>query len=79
MFIAIETSDGATAIINPAHITHVTPSDPGYAEDGSVIHFVSDRAIKVKDEIASLRGLLLPGPGAPANLAPGESPFLIRE
>lgn len=74
MFIAIETSDGATAIINPAHITHVTPSDPGYAEDGSVIHFVSDRAIKVKDEIASLQDLLSTDLGALA----GESPFLIK-
>ena len=74
MFIAIETSDGATAIINPAHITHVTPSDPGYAEDGSVIHFVSDRAIKVKDEIDLLRDLLSVDMEAPA----GESPFLIR-
>jgi hypothetical protein len=74
MFISIETSDGATALINPAHITHVTPSDPGYAEDGSVIHFVSDRALKVKDEIASLGDLLSADLGALA----GESPFLIR-
>ena len=74
MFIASETSDGATAIINPAHITHVTPSDPGYAEDGSVIHFVSDRAIHVKDDIASLRDLLSADLGALAV----ESPFLIR-
>ena len=74
MFIAIETSDGATAIINPAHITHVTPSDPGYAEDGSVIHFVSDRAIQVKDDIDSLRDLLSADLGALV----AESPFLIR-
>ena len=65
MFMNLEMSDGATAIINPAHVTHVTPSDPAYAEDGSVVHFVSDRAIKVRLTVAELEPML----GAVAEIA----------
>jgi len=76
MFMTLEMSDGATAIINPAHITHVTPSDPAYAEDGSVVHFVSDRAIQLRMDVASLERLLEES-GAKRVGPKGEAPFLI--
>jgi hypothetical protein len=58
MFLSIETIDGATAIINLAQVTHVTMSDPTYAQEGSVIHFTSDRAIQVKQEVSEVERLL---------------------
>ena len=76
MFITIETHDGATALINPAHITHVLPSDTAYAEEGSVIHFVSDRAIQVKAEVDAVTRLLK-GAGADLSGGTGGKPFLI--
>ena len=58
MFVSIETVDGATAIINLALVTHVTMSDPTYAQEGSVIHFTSDRAIQVRQDVTEVERLL---------------------
>ena len=40
-------------------------ASPAYAEDGSVVHFVSDRAIKVRLTVAELEPML----GAVAEIA----------
>ncbi len=76
MFITIETHEGATALVNPAHITHVLPSGTAYAEEGSVIHFVSDRAIQVKAEIDAVARLLTDSEADPP-AGPNGKPFLI--
>ena len=64
MFITIETHDGAASIVNTAQVTHVTMADPNYAQEGSVIHFTSDRALHVKGEIEDMLSLLGSGPAA---------------
>ena len=76
MFIIIETHDGATALVNPEHITHVLPSDTAYAEEGSVIHFVSDRAIQVKAEVDAVTRLLAAA-GNGESTGAGGKPFLV--
>ena len=58
MLITITTSEGALAIINPALITHIVPSNPAYLEDGSVIHFFYEHAIHVPEQVGELAELL---------------------
>lgn len=74
MFITIETNEGSASIINTAQITHVTMSDPNYAQEGSVIHFASDRALHVKGEIEDMLALL---EGARVRPSPSEAMLMF--
>jgi len=64
MLITITTSGGVSALINPAHITHITPSNPAFLDDGSVIHFTSEQAIQVPERVGELAGMLEARAGA---------------